>query len=96
MELIKDEFQFWDLSKIYSMNSYSGICGCCAAPVEYSERFYIRWAWEDDRVLCFIPLTCFSCPSCNEKIARITIYKTMNITDELQSIKNVNKDTNND
>ena len=92
MELIKARRQFWD-GRIYHLNGFGGICKC-GTPVETRHPIEAIRLAEDNRRILFWTLTVYLCPACREPIGpTLTVYKSLEITQELKGIINAPHDT---
>jgi hypothetical protein len=86
MKLIKDEVQTFE-GKMGYIEDYNGVCHICNSPIEYYDRILVVNLYEDTKMYIFAPLTILTCPNCNSKIESMLVYKDMEITQELLSLK---------
>lgn len=87
MLLIKDEKQWWNITKVRTLTGYTGVCNNCGTPVEYPDPFEAMIIKQDYNMDVLFPLIHFKCPSCLKNIEIIYRYNSMDVTAELNMLK---------
>ncbi len=66
----------------------NGSCVSCGVDHEYPEEgIVVIKFFEDEGRTIFVPVDTLECPSCGKSIDRIIVYKSLDITEELASLK---------
>lgn len=73
--------------KVVGMYNYNGVCDACQTPIEYLDELIIIVVQESEKVDVVIPVDRLVCPNCLKEIRTMTIYKDMDITQELKELK---------
>ena len=87
MELFIDD-KYRAFTKLVSIGKYTGVCDSCGVEVEYGSSFYAWFVKETESEQLHIPLIPFTCPSCMRHVVVVRLFKTLDITQELEAIKN--------
>jgi hypothetical protein len=87
MLLIKDDKQWWDITKVRTLVGYVGVCDGCGTPLEYPDAFEAIIIKEEYNMDILVPLVNFHCPSCKQPINCIRRWNSMNITAEFNMLK---------
>jgi hypothetical protein len=72
---------------VIGMKHYIGSCDNCGVDLEYFQEFVVVRVFDDDLRMIVVPVDSFSCPACKKDIGRFIIYKSLDITEELNSLR---------
>ena len=86
MLLIKDDKQWWDITKVRTLKGWMGVCDNCGTPLEYPDAFEAIIIKQEYNVDILYPLVNFHCPSCLHPIKLFRLWNSMNVSAELEMI----------
>ena len=72
-------------TQIYKLD-YSGICHGCDGEVKINPLFVTKIS-EDEEIIRYWTITPYLCSHCSSIIHSVRVYKSLNITRELEKIK---------
>ena len=87
MLLVKDDNQWWDITKVRTLKGYTGVCDNCGTPVEYPDAFEAIIIKEEYNVDTLMPLIHFHCPGCSISFKYIRRWNSMDVSTELNMLK---------
>lgn len=70
--------------KIVNMGGYMGVCHGCNTPLEYEDNLIVIIVKEFPDRKIVVPIDTLSCPYCSKDIATMTIYKSLEVTNEIK------------
>lgn len=73
--------------RIGKVQGYEGACVKCGARVTYSEEFMVIEIANNDDAIQVVPIDAFFCPYCDTHVHLMTLFKSLEVTDELRSKK---------
>jgi hypothetical protein len=86
MLLIKDDDQWWDITKVRTLENYMGICNSCGTPLEYPGTFEAIIVKQEYNMDVLAPLIHFHCPSCLHPIKLFYRWNSMNVSTEFNML----------
>lgn len=73
--------------KIGTVREYKGVCEGCGAELEYLDELIVIEIGLDDEKAMLVPIDRLICSSCNHEISILKLYRSMEISGELEIIK---------
>lgn len=77
--------------KIGTIKDYKGICDACQIDLEYSGDLDFIEIVNNDEMVLLIPIDTLACPNCSKTIGRITLLKNLEISGELEAVRQKRK-----